>query len=184
MSLIVLGAVGAAAASLIGGLAARALWRRRSGHAQPEIGSVPGATTPCGEATSSAAASSDRSTPWPAHCENVIQVGCETRWLTSAVRMAQDGEPLCLLLLGVEADRTLAAAVFAPPRREMLWLSLKPLPLPTAPPSCIETDGQLLKRQALLPVELSTRGDPPIDVTGEGQLALYRSASGEAALVL
>lgn len=184
MSLIVLGAVGAAAASLVGALAGRALWRRRRERTQLDTGSPAGGDTSGDGATGSMAARPAAQTPWPARCGDVIQVGSETRWLTSAVRMAQRGEPHCLLLLGIEGGRTLAAALFAPPRRDMLWLALEPLPLPPAPPSCIETGGRLLERQAILPVELSTEGELPIDVAERGELALYRGAGGEAALIL
>ena len=183
MSLIVIGAIAAAAAGLSGVLAVRAITRRR----RRAAGS---ASEPSEDAAASPALltapepSSSPAVDLPVSLGDVVQVGAASRWPRGCLRVLRDGHLYCAILLSRDGAGDHAIVAFAPPQRHILWLDLVDLDLPPTPPTRIEIEGQLLDRSTLFPAELQREGILSVETADDGMFACYEGALGDAAIVL
>jgi hypothetical protein len=183
MSLIVIGAIAAAAAGLSGVLAARVIARRRRRGAAKS--KSPSDDSPAGPALLPApAATSAPAVDLPVTLGDVVQVGEVSRWPRGSLRVFQDGRLHCAILLSRDGGQEHATVAFAPPEKHILWLDLVDLALPPTPPTRIEIEGQLLDRSTLFPAELHSEGIVSIKPVDGGVFACYEGALGNAAIVL
>ncbi len=183
MSLIVIGAIAAAAAGLSGVLAARVIARRRRQAAAAS--SEPSDDLPASPALLPAAEPSPGpAVDLPVTLGDVVQFGKVSRWPRGRVRVLRDGHVHCAILLSRDGGRDQATVAFAPPERHILWLDSVTLALPPTPPTRIEIEGQLLDRSILFPAELQTEGSLSFDPVDHGIFACYHGALGDAAIVL
>ncbi len=183
MSLIVIGALAAAAAGLSGLLAARAIARRRraaAGHADGE--GATGATPALLQAPAP-----HQATPaadLPITLGDVVQVGEASRWPRGCIWVHHDGQLHCAVLMSRDGGTDHATVAFAPPERHILWLAPVELTLPPTPPTRLELEGHLLDRTTMFPAAVQTEGTLPCELGDGAMFACYEGAVGNAAIVL
>ena len=182
MSLIVIGALAAAAAGLSGVLAARVIARRRRAAAAKDGAEEDSGATPALLQAPAAAAAGD--VELPVTLDDVVQLGDASRWPRGCVWVNHDGRLHCAVLMSRDGGEDHATVAFAPPERHILWLALVELTLPPTPPTRIEIEGHLLDRSTCFPAELKTEGQLPFELPDSGMFACYEGAVGDAAIVL
>jgi hypothetical protein len=104
---------------------------------------------------------------------DVVSSGAEERWLAGAVVAREGGRVVGALFLAPEGAVHKAVAVFAPPRKDIWWMSPASLASPNEPPATIEIDGVALARKGRLPVTLERLGQGAPHVGEEGLWAVY-----------
>ncbi|MFT3766148.1 MAG: hypothetical protein QM820_11635 [Minicystis sp.] len=104
---------------------------------------------------------------------DVVSAGMEERWLAGAVVAREDSHVIAALFLAPEGKEQKAVAAFAPPRKDVWWMSPAELVTPDEPPATIELNGIALQRKARLPVRLSRHGQGAPQVAEEGIWAVY-----------
>ncbi len=169
---MLIGLLAAAAATLGGALVARRLRRTPA----PEPPALPPAPTPAPPAPP----------PYdlPLKVGDVVQYQMATRWPQAGL-LARDHERAQLvILLSEEAGEEHATVAFAKPEQSILWLTNSALEFPGQAPSCIEVDGSLLQRSALLALTLETLDNAPSQLAGDARIAIYDGPLGGAALLL
>lgn len=183
MSLIVIGALAAAAAGLSGVLAARIVARRRRRAAEATADSEGGT----GASAALLQAPAPHPTPTadlPITLGDVVQVGEASRWPRGCIWVVHDGRLHCAVLMSRDGGTDHATVAFAPPERHILWLDPVELTLPPTPPTRLELEGHLLDRTTMFPAELQTEGSLPCELGDGGMFACYEGAVGDAAIVL
>ncbi len=104
---------------------------------------------------------------------DVVSSGTEERWLAGAVVAREGGRVIGAVFLAPEGVVQQAVAVFAPPRKEIWWMSPAKLDSPSEPPATIEIGGVAMPRKGRLPVALERLGQGAPDVGEEGLWAVY-----------
>jgi hypothetical protein len=104
---------------------------------------------------------------------DVVSSGSEERWLAGAVVAREDGRVVGALFLAPEGVVEKAIAVFAPPRKDIWWMSPVPLDSPGEPPATIEIRGVAMPRKGRLPVALERLGQGTPDLGDDGLWAIY-----------
>lgn len=104
---------------------------------------------------------------------DVVSGATEERWLAGAVVAREEGRVIAALFLAPEGKEHKAVAAFAPPRRDIWWMSPSELVSPDEPPATIELGGIALQRKARLPVRLERLGQGAPQVGEEGIWAVY-----------
>jgi hypothetical protein len=112
-------------------------------------------------------------TTLPLALGDVVSVAHEERWLAGAIVAREEGRVIGALFLAPEGVQNKAVAVFAPPRKDIYWMSPAELVSPDEPPATIELDGIALARKGRLPVELERLGQGAPQVGDEGVWAVY-----------
>ncbi len=112
----------------------------------------------------------------------------EERWLEGAL-VARDGaEIVGAVFIAHEGTEEVAVAVFAPPRRDIAWLSAAPVEaLGVADaelPSTLEIGGVALSRRARLPVHIERLGRGAPRLGERGVWAEYEATGQIVAIVL
>ena len=110
--------------------------------------------------------------------------GIEERWLAGAVVARENGQVIGALFLAPEGATVKAVAAFAPPRRELYWMSPAELTSPDEPPATIELGGIALQRKGRLPVTLEKLGQGAPKVGPEGIWAVYERGRDVAVVVV
>ena len=114
---------------------------------------------------------------------DVVSAGVEERWLAGAI-VAREGERVIgALFLAPEGMVNKAVAVFAPPRKDIWWLSPTELASPSEPPATIEVGGVAMQRKGRLPVTLERLGQGAPSLGQEGLWAAYERGR-EVAMVI
>jgi hypothetical protein len=114
---------------------------------------------------------------------DVVSSGHEERWLAGAVVARENGRVIGALFLAPEGVVHKAVAVFAPPRKDVWWMSPTDLVSPDEPPATIEVDGMALQRKGRLPVTLERLGQGAPPVGEEGIWAAYDSGRDVAVVI-
>jgi hypothetical protein len=104
---------------------------------------------------------------------DVVSSGMEERWLAGALLAREEGRVIAALFVAPEGREQKAVAAFAPPRKDVWWMSPTEVATPDEPPATIEIGGVALSRKARLPVQLSRHGQGAPDVAEEGIWAVY-----------
>ena len=101
---------------------------------------------------------------------DVVSSGPDERWLAGAIVAREGGRVIGALFLAPEGVVHKAVAVFAPPRKDIWWMSPAELTSPDEPPATIEVAGVALQRKGRLPVTLERHGQgaPPSARTASG----------------
>ena len=179
MSLTLLLAVTAAVAASVGYLAAR---KHGDGEPLPEDGNGGGEKRreKKRESDEPPAPAIKKTKPDPAPFAtlplalgDVVSSGTEERWLAGAIVAREEGRVIAALFLAPEGKEHKAVAAFAPPRKDLWWMSPADLVSPDEPPATIELNGIALQRKARLPVQLSRLGQGAPQVAEEGIWAVY-----------
>jgi hypothetical protein len=114
---------------------------------------------------------------------DVVSSGHEERWLAGAIVARENGRVIGALFLAPEGVVQKAVAVFAPPRKDVWWMSPTELTTPDEPPATIEVEGVALQRKGRLPVTLERLGQGAPPVGEEGIWAAYDRGK-EVAIVI
>jgi hypothetical protein len=114
---------------------------------------------------------------------DVVSSGTEERWLAGAVVAREGGRVIGALFLAPEGASQHAVAVFAPPRKEIWWMSPAAIASPDEPPATIEIDGAAMPRKGRLPVTLERLGQGVPPLGEEGLWAVY-DRGREVAMVI
>ena len=114
---------------------------------------------------------------------DVVSSGTEERWLAGAVVAREGGRVIGALFLAPEGVVQHAVAVFAPPRKEIWWMSPATIASPDEPPATIEVGGAAMPRKGRLPVTLERLGQGAPPLGEEGLWAVY-DRGREVALVI
>jgi hypothetical protein len=104
---------------------------------------------------------------------DVVSSGPDERWLAGAIVAREGGRVIGALFLAPEGVVHKAVAVFAPPRKDIWWMSPTELASPDEPPNTIEVAGVALQRKGRLPVTLERLGQGAPPVGEEGIWAAY-----------
>lgn len=104
---------------------------------------------------------------------DVVSAGMDERWLSGAIVAREEGRVIAALFVAPEGREHKAVAAFAPPRKDIWWLSPAELVTPDEPPATIELAGIPLQRKARLPVRLEKHGQGAPTVAEEGIWAVY-----------
>jgi hypothetical protein len=104
---------------------------------------------------------------------DVVSSGSDERWLAGAVVAREGGRVVGALFLAPEGTAQKAVAVFAPPRKDIWWMSPTEVASPSEPPATIEVAGVALSRKSRLPVTLERLGQGAPQVAEEGLWAVY-----------
>jgi hypothetical protein len=113
-----------------------------------------------------------------------LSSGVEERWLAGALVARENGKVIGALFLAPEGSTIKAVAAFAPPRRELYWMSPAELASPDEPPATIELGGIPLQRKGRLPVTLEKLGQGAPNVGPEGIWAVYDRGRDVAVVVV
>ena len=113
-----------------------------------------------------------------------LSSGVEERWLAGAIVARENGQVIGALFLAPEGVTLKAVAAFAPPRRDLYWMSPAELTSPDEPPATIELGGIALQRKGRLPVTLERLGQGAPQVGAEGIWAVYDSGRDVAVVVV
>jgi hypothetical protein len=114
---------------------------------------------------------------------DVVSSGSEERWLAGALVAREGGRVVGALFLAPEGAAHHAVAVFAPPRKDIWWMSPAEVTSPAEPPATIEIGGVAMPRKGRLPVTLERLGQGAPSVGEEGLWAAY-DRGREVALVI
>lgn len=112
----------------------------------------------------------------------------EERWLEGVLVARERGEIVGAVFVAPEGRDVKAVAAFAPPRRQIAWLSPTDVSGLVASgaelPSTLEIDGAPMRRRARLPVSLERggRGAPTVD--GQAIWAEYEAAGRAITIIL
>lgn len=104
---------------------------------------------------------------------DVVSSGMEERWLSGAVVAREGDVVIAALFVAPEGKEHHAVAAFAPPRKDVWWMSPAEIASPDEPPATIEINGVALSRKARLPVRLTRLGQGAPQVAEEGIWAVY-----------
>jgi hypothetical protein len=104
---------------------------------------------------------------------DVVSSGMEERWLAGAVVARENGRVIGALFLAPEGVVQHAVAVFAPPRKEIWWMSPAAIVSPDEPPATIEVGGAAMPRKGRLPVTLERLGQGVPPLGEDGLWAVY-----------
>ena len=104
---------------------------------------------------------------------DVVSSAADERWLAGAIVAREGGRVIGALFLAPEGAAQKAVAVFAPPRKDIWWMSPAELTSPDEPPATIELQGVALARKGRLPVALERLGQGAPQVGDEGLWAVY-----------
>jgi hypothetical protein len=113
-----------------------------------------------------------------------LSSGVEERWLAGALVARENGQVIGALFLAPEGATLKAVAAFAPPRRDLYWMSPAELTSPDEPPATIELGGIPLQRKGRLPVSLEKLGQGAPKVGPEGIWAVYDRGRDVAVVVV
>jgi hypothetical protein len=114
---------------------------------------------------------------------DVVSSAHEERWLAGAVVAREGGRVIGALFLAPEGAVHKAVAVFAPPRKDIWWMSPAEIASPDEPPATLEIGGVAMARKGRLPVALERLGQGTPPVGEEGLWAAY-DRGREVAVVL
>jgi hypothetical protein len=115
---------------------------------------------------------------------DVVSTAHEERWLAGALVAREDGRVIAALFLAPEGAKLTAVAAFAPPRKDIFWLSPVTLDTPDEPPATIELRGVPMRRKGRLPVTLERFGQGVPPVGEEAIWGVYEGGAGEVAVVI
>jgi hypothetical protein len=194
MSFTLLLAVTAAVAASMGYLAAR---KRGDDDAPPDSGDenagrkkeqekekeIAGKPAPKPQKKPPAAAPSLPFATLPLALGDVVQTGTEERWLAGAIVAREGGRVIGALFFAPEGVVQQAVAVFAPPRKDIWWMSPAAITSPDEPPATIEIGAAAMPRKGRLPVTLERLGQGVPPMGEEGLWAVY-DRGREVALVI
>jgi hypothetical protein len=113
-----------------------------------------------------------------------LSSGVEERWLAGALVARENGQVIGALFLAPEGATLKSVAAFAPPRRDLYWMSPAALTSPDEPPATIELGGVALQRKGRLPVALERLGQGAPKVGPEGIWAMYERGRDVALVVV
>lgn len=119
----------------------------------------------------------------PLSLGDVVSANHDERWLAGAVVARDGGKVIGALFLAPEGVEHKAVAVFAPPRKDIWWMSPAEISSPNEPPATIELEGVALPRKGRLPVTLERVGQGAPQVGDEGIWAAYDRGK-EVAIVI
>lgn len=179
MSFLLLATAAAVAAGAAGAFFARRSGARRDDEAPP-VPAVQPAAPPRGLET------------LPVTLGDVVSIDTpaarEERWLEGVLVAREADEIVGALFVAPEGSREQAVAAFAPPRRQIAWLSpvaVAVLPPGAAePPSTLEIEGVALRRRARLPVTLERAGKGAPQLGTNAIWAEYEATGRAVAIVL
>ncbi len=191
MSFTLIIAVTAAVAASMGYMAARKTGEGGKGAPEPEGGDgeapkLPAAKEPAPAKKPPKAEPKKESSfaTLPFALGDVVTSASEERWLSGAIVAREGGRVIGALFVAPEGATHQAVAVFAPPRKDIYWMSPAELASPDEPPATIELGGVALARKGRLPVSLERHGQGAPQVDAEGIWAVYDRSGRDVALVL
>lgn len=115
---------------------------------------------------------------------DVVSAQGEERWLCG-VLLAKEGDKIVgALFLAPEGAQTKAVYVFAPPKRDILWLSPIQVAASGEPPATLEMESALMTRRARFPVAIERMGQGTPSIGSSALWALYEGTTGRAAIVI
>jgi hypothetical protein len=114
---------------------------------------------------------------------DVVSSGAEERWLAGAVVAREGGRVIGALFLAPEGVVHKAVAVFAPPRKDIWWMSPVEVACPDEPPTTIELGGVAMPRKGRVPVVLDRVGQGAPQVGEDGIWAAYDSGRDVAIVI-
>lgn len=115
---------------------------------------------------------------------DVVMAGSDERWLAGAIVARENDRVVGALFLAPEGTEVKAVAVFAPPRKDICWMSPVDLATPDEPSATVELGGILLDRKGRLPVTLERMGQGAPPVGEEGLWAVYERGRDVAVVVV
>jgi hypothetical protein len=104
---------------------------------------------------------------------DVVTSGPEERWLAGALVAREGGRVIGAVFLAPEGTVHKAVAVFAPPRKDVWWMSPAEVEAPGEPPATMEIAGVAMPRKGRLPVSLERLGQGAPAVGDDGLWAVY-----------
>ncbi len=104
---------------------------------------------------------------------DVVSSAHEERWLAGAIVAREDGRVIGALFLAPEGKENHGIAVFAPPRKDVWWMSPADIASPSEPPATLEIRGVAMSRKGRLPVTLERLGQGVPPLGDEGVWAVY-----------
>jgi hypothetical protein len=183
MSFILLATAAMVAASAAGFLYARRGSSARLPEAAPPAGPAPPAgmdrfALTLGDVVSVEAGGSTREG----------RVAYVERWLTGVLVAREGAEVVGALFTAPEGAAEEAVAVFAPPRKDIAWLSRVPLEAAGASgadlPAALEIGSTTMRRRSRVPVQLERGGRGGPKVAGPGIWAEYEATGRAVAIVV
>jgi hypothetical protein len=171
VSLILLAAVAAVAAAAAG----VAVERRRASKKGAEEDAAAAAEAPLAPFANDGL---------PVGLGDVVSSDGQERWLAGALEL-RDGEHLvAVLFVAPEGSGTEAVCAFAPPRREILWLTPRTVDVAAEPPTAIELGGVVMQRRARVPARVKRHGQGTPDLGDLATFAEYHAGGREVGVVL
>ncbi len=120
----------------------------------------------------------------PLALNDVVSANGEERWLEGAL-VAREGDVVHgALFFAPEGSGEAAVAVFAPPRREILWLQPTPIEAPREPPTTLEIKGRAYHLAGRIPVRIERAGRGAPNVGENVMWAVYEGGGRAAALLI
>ena len=120
----------------------------------------------------------------PLALNDVVSANTEERWLEGAL-VAREGDAIHgALFFAPEGTSEVAVAVFAPPRREILWLRPTPMEAPREPPTTLEIEGRAYQLAGRVPVRITREGRGAPNVGENVMWAVYEGGGMASALLL
>jgi hypothetical protein len=103
----------------------------------------------------------------PLSLGDVVLAETEERWLAGALVARENGRVVAALFFSPEGASTRSVAAFAPPRRDIYWMSPVEVVAPAEPPATLEIGEAMLTRRGRIPVSLERvgQGAPHVDET-------------------
>jgi hypothetical protein len=109
----------------------------------------------------------------PLSLGDVVSSGSEERWLSGALVARENGRVIGALFVAPEGKVHQAVAAFAPPRKEIWWMSPVDVASPDEPAPTIEVGGAAMPRKGRLPVSFERLGQGAPQVGDDGIWAAY-----------
>lgn len=120
----------------------------------------------------------------PLSLGDVVSAEGEERWLEGALVAREDGAARAALFFAREGLAERAVLVFAPPRRELFWLTPTDTLAPREPPGTLEVGRETYQRVARFPAAVERVGVGAPQVGEVVVWALYEGGGRKVALLL
>ncbi|EYF08443.1 hypothetical protein [Chondromyces apiculatus] len=120
----------------------------------------------------------------PLRLGDVVQADREERWLAGVILARDRRDVIAAIFIAPEGTALHAVAAFAPPSKDLYWMTPVTVDIPFEPPATLEIGRVAMQRRSRVPVALEGRGQGVLDLASEGILALYDGGAGNVALVL
>jgi hypothetical protein len=115
---------------------------------------------------------------------DVVLAETEERWLAGALVARENGRVVAALFFSPEGASTRAVAAFAPPRRDIYWMSPVEVVAPAEPPATLEIGEAMLTRRGRIPVSLERVGQGAPHVDDTLLWATYEGGGRDVAVLL